>query len=321
MKKIAILTSGGDSAGMNAAIITITKLARKDKYEVYYVRGGYIGLYRDDIVEANKFNYQDYINNGGSFIWSARFPDFPNPKNYTKALANLKKRKINKLIVIGGDGSYQGALRLSKHGPIICGCLPGTIDNDVVSTKYSIGFDSALNVAVKAIKQLRCSMKSHDMCTVVELMGRRCSDLAIYAGIATHANVIITHENKLPIASILSAVKKAKSNGERGIVVVLTEYIYNAYDLAKQIQKETGISTRACILGHTQRGASPSAMETFRATLMAWTLYEELKTTTESFVVGWNNNQPAIINIKKALRMKNKDWTKLVDEYNEWRNL
>jgi len=315
MKKIAILTSGGDSPGMNAAIVALTNIAIKDKCEVYYVERGFKGLHEGVIKSFRDYDFQQYANLGGSFIGSSRFPEFKEKKIYKKAAMNLLKHNIKKLVVVGGDGSYNGAFRFGEFGIVSAG-LPGTIDNDVISSQYSIGFDTALNTAVDSIRKIQDTTRSHNMCIIVEVMGRRYSDLAIYAGFATNATLILTHEYKLSFEEITKRINQAQVKGDKGIIIVVSEFTYDINKLAQEIVKKTKITTRICVLGHVQRGGRPTGMEVFRATRMAWLAYNELKIREQPFCVGWRNNQPEAIDLETALKMVRQDNNAWVKEYN-----
>ena len=250
IKKIAIWTSGGDSQGMNNAIRAIVKSAKANKIEPFLVYEGYKGLVENMIVPASNVAIDEYINRGGTFIYSARYVEFKQEETRIKAKKVLESHGIEALVVIGGDGSYHGAQLLHKLG-VKTIALPGTIDNDISSTDFTIGFDTALSSIVENIDRIRDTSRSHHRCIIVEVMGRYAGDLALYSGIATGAELIITAENKMTIEEINKAVdqqmNKAKKNS---MIIIISEHIYDDVNqLAKDIESKTNVVTRASILG------------------------------------------------------------------------
>ena len=265
VKCIGILTSGGDAPGMNAAIRAVTRTCLNKGIKVYGVRIGYKGLHDGDFIEFDSHSTRNIINIGGTFLKSARFPEFKDPEVRKEAIEQMKKVGMEALVVIGGDGSYNGALKLTEMG-INCIGIPGTIDNDIPDTDFTIGFDTALNTIVDALDKLRDTSSSHQRCTILEVMGRRCGDLAVHAGLACGAEMIVTSESGFDEAEIIETLKRSKASDKKHALVVITEHITDVHALAKRIEEATGFETRANVLGHMQRGGSPTARDRVLAT-------------------------------------------------------
>lgn len=260
VKCIGILTSGGDAPGMNAAIRAVTRTCLNKGIEVYGVQLGYKGLYNGKFIKFDKYSTRNIINIGGTFLKSARFPEFKEAEIREKAIEQMKKVGIEALVVIGGDGSYRGALKLTEMG-INCIGIPGTIDNDIPDTDFTIGFDTALNTIVDALDKLRDTSASHQRCTILEVMGRRCGDLAVHAGLACGAEMIVTSEYGFDEDEIIATLKKSKASDKKHAIVVITEHITDVNELAKHVEEATGFETRANVLGHMQRGGRPTAKD------------------------------------------------------------
>ncbi len=267
VKCIGVLTSGGDAPGMNAAVRAVTRTCLNKGIKVYGVRLGYKGLHDGDFIEFDSHSTRNIINLGGTFLKSARFPEFKDEKIRQEAIEQMKKVGMEALVVIGGDGSYNGALALTKMG-VNCIGLPGTIDNDIPDTDYTIGFDTALNTIVDALDKLRDTSASHQRCTILEVMGRRCGDLAVYAGLACGAEMIITSSTGFNEEEVIATLKKSKASDKKHAIVVITEHITDVNTLAKHIEEATGFETRANVLGHMQRGGRPSAQDRVLASRM-----------------------------------------------------
>jgi 6-phosphofructokinase 1 len=265
--KIGVLTSGGDAPGMNAAIRAVVRTAIYHGMEAYGIHDGYKGLVEGKIVELKRNDVGQMLNRGGTVLGSSRLKEFTERSVREKAVANLKEKGIDALVVIGGDGTYRGAMALTEMG-INCIALPGTIDNDIASTEYTIGFFTALDTAVEAIDKLRDTSFSHQRCTVVEVMGRNCGDLAVFSGIACGAEIVITKETGFDKPRVLERVKSAKAMGKRHIIVVVAENITDVAQLAKEIEAYTTYETRATVLGHIQRGGTPSSFDRVLASKM-----------------------------------------------------
>ncbi len=267
VKCIGVLTSGGDAPGMNAAIRAVTRTCLNKGIKIYGVRLGYKGLHEGDFVEFDSHSTRNIINIGGTFLKSARFPEFKDPKVREEAIEQMKKVGMEALVVIGGDGSYNGALKLTEMG-INCIGIPGTIDNDIPDTDFTIGFDTALNTIVDALDKLRDTSSSHQRCTILEVMGRRCGDLAVHAGLACGAEMIVTSESGFDEEEVIETLKRSKASDKKHALVVITEHITDVHELAKRVEEATGFETRANVLGHMQRGGRPSARDRVLATRM-----------------------------------------------------
>lgn len=267
VKCIGVLTSGGDAPGMNAAIRVVTRTCLNRGIKIYGVRLGYKGLHDGDFIEFDRHSTRNIINVGGTFLKSARFPEFKDPAVREEAIKQMKKVGMEALVVIGGDGSYNGALKLTEMG-INCIGIPGTIDNDIPDTDFTIGFDTALNTIVDALDKLRDTSSSHQRCTILEVMGRRCGDLAVHAGLACGAEMIVTSESGFDEKEIIETLKRSKASDKKHALIVITEHITDVHELAKRVEEETGFETRANVLGHMQRGGSPTARDRVLASRM-----------------------------------------------------
>ena len=303
MKKIAVLTSGGDAPGMNVAIRAVVRSAIHYGMKAYGVQDGFKGLSENDIFPLTRKHVTRIINRGGTILGSARYPEFKEKKTQLKAVDNLKKRDIEGLIVIGGDGSFRGAQALSKLGIRTIG-LPATIDNDIASTDYSIGFFTALDTAVESIDKLRDTSFSHQRCSVVEVMGRHCGDLGLYAGIAVGSEFIVTPETGFDKSKTIAEVKKSFDRNKRHAIVVVTENMTDVHQLAKDIEKATTHETRATVLGHVQRGGTPQAFDRVLATEMAERAVYLLSKSLGDKVIGLNRKDLEEFSFEEALSMK-----------------
>lgn len=316
MKKIGILTSGGDSPGMNAAIRAITRSALSYGMEVFGIKDGFAGLVRGDIEELDRFSVSDIMVRGGTVLGSARLPEFKDPAVQKQAVAVLNDWGIEALVVIGGDGSYKGALELTHLG-IKCIGLPGTIDNDIMCTDYTIGFDTALNTVIEAIDKLRDTSSSHHRCSVVEVMGNRCGDLALYAAISCGAEMVITPETGYDEAQVLQRLVYLDTiRKKRHAIVVISEKITDVELLANKISASTGFSGRSTVLGHVQRGGSPNAFDRVLATKMGSKAVDLLVSGVSGHCVGILNNVVTSTPIEKALSMPRNSNKELYDLHN-----
>jgi len=265
--KIAMLTSGGDAPGMNAAVRAIVRTAIHYGIEAYGVMEGYKGLVEGNFKQLCRNDVSQILNRGGTILGSSRMDDFYKVEVQKKAIANLIDQGIDALIVIGGDGTYRGAVALTKLG-YPCIALPGTIDNDIPSTEYTIGFFTALDTAIDAIDKLRDTSFSHQRCTVVEVMGRNCGDLAVYAGIACGAEIVITKDTGYRWETVLDEAQKAKKLGKRHLVIIVAEHIVDVQKLAHDIETHSPYEARATVLGYIQRGGNPSSYDRILASKM-----------------------------------------------------
>jgi len=267
IKKIGVLTSGGDAPGMNAAIRAVVREGLHNGLEVYGIYDGYAGLHQDIIKQLDRASVSDVINLGGTFLGSARFPEFKEERVRKEAIENLKKHGIDALVVIGGDGSYMGAAKLTKMGYPCIG-IPGTIDNDIPGTTYTIGYDTALTTVVEAIDRLRDTSASHKRISLVEIMGRYCGDLTLRAAVAGGIEFVVIPEKKFDEADLLARIQAGIDKGKKHFLVAICEHITNIESLAKHIEAQTGRVTRATILGHIQRGGIPTPQDRILASRM-----------------------------------------------------
>ena len=310
--KIGILTSGGDAPGMNAALRAVVLSGINAGKEVYVVYDGYKGLVEGNIKKADRDFVLDINLRGGTILHSARLPEFKELAVREKAVENLKKFGIDALVVIGGDGSWMGALRLSEMG-INCVALPGTIDNDIASSDYTIGFDTAMNTICESVDKLKDTSASHHRCALIEVMGRYCGDLAMFSGIACGADIIISNDLHLSKEQTIQQVKDLIAKGKQYIIIIITEHTYNVHEFAKEIEKATGIETREEVVGRIQRGGSPSAYDRVLASRMGVYAVDLLCEGKTGICVGLDGNSLTYYNIEDALRMDRKDSNELID--------
>lgn len=302
---IGVLTSGGDAPGMNAAVRAVARTCLNKGIEVYGVQLGYKGLYEGQFIKFDRNSTRNIINLGGTILKSARFPEFKDPENRKKAIEQMKNIGMEALVVIGGDGSYAGALKLTEMG-INCIGIPGTIDNDIPDTDFTIGFDTALNTIVDALDRLRDTSSSHQRCTILEVMGRGCGDLAIHAGIANGAEMIITTEVGYDEDKVIERLKESKASDKKHAIVVITENITDVHALAKKVEAETGFETRANVLGHMQRGGRPSARDRVLASRMGIYAVELLEAGEGGLCVSEVNGKITGLPIEEVLTHKRK---------------
>lgn len=303
MKTIGILTSGGDAPGMNAAIRAVVRSAIYYDCKVYGINRGYKGLLEEDLIEMDLSSVGDIIHRGGTILKSSRCEEFKTEEGRLKGVKILKKYKIDYLVVIGGDGSFNGAQKLSELGFPAIG-IPGTIDNDLAYTDYTIGFDTAMNTIIEAIGKIRDTSSSHERVNIIEVMGRYCGDLALYSGLAGGAETIIVPEINIEVEEICNKLNTTKKRGKRHSIIVLAEGVGNAQDLGKEIVNQTGADLRITVLGHVQRGGSPSAFDRILASKMGVRAVELLLDGKAARVVGVKDNKIIDMEINKALSMK-----------------
>ncbi|MDY0277107.1 MAG: 6-phosphofructokinase [Acholeplasma sp.] len=265
--KIAILTSGGDAPGMNVAIRAAVRYGIKKGHEFYGVVSGYYGLVKGDFIELDHKRMSGVISSGGTFLKTTRFESFKELENQEKAVENLKKHGIEGLIVIGGDGSYRGAMSLSKLGVKVIG-IPGTIDNDIYGTDFTLGFHTALDTIVESMDKLRDTSMSHQRCSIIEVMGRNCGDLALHAAISGGAEFLVTPENPISKDEIIETLKEYKMEERTHAIIVVTENIMNVHEFAKEITEKSKFTAIATVLGYVQRGGSPTAEDRILGTRM-----------------------------------------------------
>lgn len=257
MRTIAVLTSGGDSQGMNAAVRAVVRSGLVNGLQVFGVRRGYYGLIHDDIHEMDLRSVGDIIQRGGTILQTARSEEFLTPEGREIAAANLRKHNIDGVVVIGGEGSYKGALKLTEMG-FKTMAVPGTIDNDIPFTDFTIGFDTAVSIVVDAINKLRDTMSSHERSSVVEVMGRHCGDIALYAGLASGAETIMVPEVPVDLDVVAARMKENFQHGKRHSIIVIAEGAGSGNDISKALTTRCGIESRVTVLGHIQRGGTPT---------------------------------------------------------------
>ena len=302
-KKIAVLTSGGDAPGMNAAIRAVVRSGLQDGLDVVGVRRGYTGLLNGDVFEMNLRSVSDIIHRGGTMLYTARCPEFREKEGVQKAAHKCRELGVDGVVVIGGDGSFRGARDLTDAG-IPCIGIPGTIDNDIASSEYTIGFDTAMNTAVEMIDRLRDTTESHDRCSVVEVMGRRCGDLALQTGIAVGATTILVPEVEYDFQrDIIDRMRFTQKTGKKHFIILVAEGVGGVDALAKSIQEQTGIESRATVLGHVQRGGSPTLRDRVVASEMGNRAVELLKADKENRVIVMQNSKIIDLDITEALQM------------------
>jgi 6-phosphofructokinase 1 len=288
--KLAVLTSGGDAPGMNAAVRAVVRAAERANIEVYGVKDGYRGLIDDDMILLNHQSVSGMLSTGGTFLGTSRVPEFKERNIQLKAIENMKNRGISGLVAIGGDGTYRGAMELSQLGFKVIG-LPGTIDNDIAGTDFTIGFSTAVETIVDAIDKLRDTSQSHQRCSIIETMGRYCGDLALFAGICGGAEFIITPENPVDKKDIFETLKKHKEAGRRHSIIVVTEKIFDVHKLAEEITLESGFSSRATVLGYIQRGGRPDSEDRILGSRMGAYAVELFKDDVYGVCVGVRDSQ------------------------------
>ncbi|MDM5228885.1 6-phosphofructokinase [Cytobacillus sp. NJ13] len=290
MKKIGVLTSGGDSPGMNAAVRAVVRKAIYHNIEVYGVFGGYSGLMSGNIKKLDLGSVGDIIHRGGTVLHSARSEEFKTKEGQQKGIEQMNKHGIEGLVVIGGDGSYRGAKALTEQG-FPCVGVPGTIDNDIPGTQYTIGFDTALNTVIDAIDKIRDTATSHERTFIIEVMGRDAGDIALCAGLAGGAETILIPEAGYSMDEIAERLKKGHERGKKHSIIVVAEGVCSGVEFAKQIKDTTNFDTRVSVLGHMQRGGSPTAFDRVLASRLGAHAVELLLEGKGGRAVGIQNNK------------------------------
>ncbi len=301
MEKIGVLTSGGDAPGMNAAIRAVVRKGIAKGYQVYGIYYGYEGLINGIIKPMEVGTVGDIIHRGGTFLYSARSEAFRTEEGQAQAVEQLKKHGITYLVVIGGDGSIRGAQSLMKYGISVVG-VPATIDNDIYGIDYTIGFDTALNTVIESVDKIRDTATSHERTYVVEVMGRDAGDLALYAGLAAGAESIIIPEKKTSFDEVVERLKSARKRGKKHSIIVLAEGVGDGKSYAKEIEKATGDETRVTVLGHVQRGGSPSARDRVLASTLGGMAIDLIEKKENGKIVGYRQNEPIAQPIETILQ-------------------
>ncbi|TCW40857.1 6-phosphofructokinase [Laceyella sacchari] len=312
MKRIAVLTSGGDAPGMNAAIRAVVRSGYYHGLEVYGVYRGYTGLIQGDIEKMELGTVGDIIHRGGTVLYSSRCEEFKTEAGRQKAVEQLKKHQIDGLVVIGGDGSFQGAKKLTALGFPTIG-VPGTIDNDIPATDFTIGFDTAVNTVVECIDKIRDTATSHERTYIVEVMGRDAGDIALWAGLADGAESILIPEAPYQIDEIVERLQRSSERGKKHSIIIVAEGVGSGLDVADKITDRLGWETRVTVLGHVQRGGSPTAFDRVLASRMGSKAVELLLSGQRDMMVAIRNNDVIGIDFDEALSQKHQPRMELYD--------
>ena len=300
---IGVLTSGGDAPGMNAAIRAVVRTALAKGYDVKGIKRGYHGLLREEIVTLGRRDVSDIIQRGGTILQTARSKKMRTEEGQRDAACILKKYDIDALVVIGGDGSFAGAQKLSEYGINVIG-IPGTIDLDIACTEYTIGFDTAANTAMEAIDKIRDTSTSHERCSIVEVMGRDAGYLALWCGIANGAEAILLPEqHEYDEQAIVNSVIENRKRGKKHYIIINAEGVGDSINMAKRIEEATDLETRATILGHLQRGGSPTVKDRVYASIMGAKAVELIAEGKRNRVVGYQHGEYIDFDINEALKM------------------
>lgn len=304
VKTIAVLTSGGDAPGMNAAIRAVVRTAIAKGLTVKGIERGYAGLLNEEIIDMDAKSVSDIIQRGGTILGTARCLEFKEPEVQKVGADICRKHGIDGLVVIGGDGSYRGAQALARNGINAIG-LPGTIDLDIACTDYTIGFDTAVNTAMEAIDKVRDTSTSHERCSIIEVMGRNAGYIALWCGIADGAeDILLPEKYDYNEQAIIDNIIQKKKMGKKHYIIVNAEGVGDSMEMAKRIEAATGIETRATILGHIQRGGSPSCKDRYYASIMGSYAVDLLIAGKTNRVVGYKNGEFVDYDIEEALAMK-----------------
>jgi 6-phosphofructokinase 1 len=302
IRNIGVLTSGGDAPGMNAAIRAVVRGGIHDGFHVYGIRRGYHGLWRGDIDDLNGQSVSERLQRGGTFLMTARSATFNSPEGVQKAIEMAKVFNIDAIVTIGGDGTFRGARDLARQGMPVIG-IPATIDNDIACSDYTIGYDTALNTAMEAIDKLRDTAMSHERCSVIEVMGRKAGYLALNVGIACGAEVIVITEVELNFErDVIKVILQGRNSGKHHYIVIVAEGAGSASEMAQKIESVAGIEARATILGHLQRGGSPTNRDRTMASMMALQAIECLREGRLNRIIAYKNGSILDLDIEEALK-------------------
>lgn len=303
MKRIAIITSGGDAPGMNAAIRAAVRKSLSYSIEVYGVKRGYQGLLKADFKKLDSNSVSDIIHRGGTILHTARCEEFKTDEGQKKAIENLKAAGIDGLLVIGGDGSLRGAAAISEKNIPAVG-IPATIDNDIPFTDYSIGFDTALNTVVEAVNKVRDTASSHERIFLIEVMGRRSGHIALYSGLASGAETILVPEVSYNMDDICERIISGFERKKSHSIIIIAEGAGNAFEISKKLKEKTGFETRVIVLGHLQRGGAPTAFDRILASKLASKAVDLLRENVGGKMVGQVKNELVVTDIEKILTAK-----------------
>jgi 6-phosphofructokinase 1 len=290
MKRIGVLTSGGDAPGMNAAIRAVVRKGIYHGLDMYGIKYGFQGLMDGNIDRMDIGSVGDIIQRGGTILFSARSETFITDEGQEKAIEQLRKHDIDGLVVIGGDGTFRGAEALSKKG-FLCVGIPATIDNDINGTDFTIGFDTALNTVIEAVDKIRDTATSHERTYIIEVMGRDAGDIALWSGLAGGAESIIIPEKKEEFQAVVDRLRRGQERGKKHSIIILAEGVGSGFDYGERIQKETNLETRVTVLGYIQRGGSPTAADRVLASRLGGCAVELLMEKKSGKMVGVENNQ------------------------------
>ena len=303
IKRIGVLTSGGDAPGMNPCVRSIVRTALYYGIECYGIRRGYNGLINGDIVRLNPSNISHIINRGGTILYTARSKEFMTEEGQRKAASTCKFLGLDGIIAIGGDGTFRGASALSKQGVNVV-CIPATIDNDICCTNYSIGFDTAANTAISCIDNLRDTMHSHERCSVVEVMGRNAGYLAMYVGLAVGATAVLVPEKEIDFErDVIEKIRRARLNGFTHYMIVVAEGAGSAADIAAKIKDAIDLDPRVTVLGHIQRGGSPTGRDRVNATKMGYLAVTKLMEGKTNRIICTRDGGFTDVDIQEGLSM------------------
>ncbi len=303
IKRIGVLTSGGDAPGMNPCVRSIVRTALYHGIECYGIRRGYNGLINGDIIRLNPSNISHIINRGGTILYTARSKEFMTEEGQRKAASTCKFLGLDGIIAIGGDGTFRGASALSKQGVNVV-CIPATIDNDICCTNYSIGFDTAANTAISCIDNLRDTMQSHERCSVVEVMGRNAGYLAMYVGLAVGATAVLVPEKEIDFENdVIEKIRRARLNGFTHYMIVVAEGAGSAADIAARIKESIDLDPRVTVLGHIQRGGSPTGRDRVNATKMGYLAVTKLMEGKTNRIICTREGGFTDVDIQEGLSM------------------
>ena len=304
VRRIGVLTSGGDAPGMNAAVRAVVRSALHMGIECVGIRRGFHGLINGDVIKLDFDSVSGLLRRGGTMLYTARSEEFRSDPGQERALATCKLLGLDGIVGIGGDGTFQGLLALSKKGISVVG-IPGTIDNDIACSTYTIGFDTACNTAIESIDKLRDTMQSHERCSVVEVMGRHAGHLAMSVGVATGATCVLIPEAETDFENdIIEPIRRARLDGRTHFGIIVAEGVGSAYDIAQKIHEATSLDTRVTVLGHVQRGGAPTSRDRITATYMG---YEAVRLLVEGYtnrVVCVQGETYVDYDISEGLNMK-----------------
>lgn len=304
IKRIGVLTSGGDAPGMNPCVRAVVRTAIYHGIECYGIRRGYNGLINGDVIKLDEKTVSHIINRGGTILYTARSMEFMTEEGQKKAASTCRFLGLDSIVAIGGDGTFRGAAALSKHGINVV-CIPATIDNDICCTNYSIGFDTAANTAIECIDKLRDTMQSHERCSVVEVMGHNAGYLAIYVGLAVGATAVLVPEKPFDFQQdVIEKIRQARLNGFTHYMIVVAEGAGSASDIAARIKEEIDLDPRVTVLGHIQRGGCPTGRDRVNATKMGYLAVEMLMAGKTNRIICTHAGKFTDVDIAEGLQMR-----------------